>query len=217
MSEDDSSKGLFLDNSSQGLFLDNSSQGLFLDDSSQGLFLDDSSEGLFLEDSSLFLNQTTAINQPVDSAYWVLQCVISVLTIGVNSWAIRLLMNKEKELTSNIVICDCVSNIVISFDLIFDFSFGWRPINIPAVCAVQSSIVAVLSVFNRLVPVAIVLLRYIMVCQPAFYMNNGKEGIWKWIVGSMVLLCLSNWAYVIIVSPDRMRFLRCMGREEAFW
>ena len=216
MSENNS-EALFLDNSSDALFLENKSEGLFLEDSSEGLFLDNSSEGLFLDNSSLFLDQATAINQPVDSINWLVQCVISVLTIVVNSGAIRVLTNKENELTSNIVICDCVSNIVISVDLIFDFKFGWLPINISYICAVQSSIVGALSVFTRLVPVTIVLLRYIMVCQPAFYMNNGKEGIWKWIVGSMLLLCLSNWVYVIIVSPDRMRFLRCMGREEAFW
>ena len=74
-----------------------------------------------------------------------------------------------------------------------------------------------LGIFNRLVPVAIVLLRYIMVCQLAFYMNNGKEAIWKWIIGGMTILCLSIWVYMLILSPDRHRFLQYMGREEAFW
>ena len=162
------------------------------------------------------MDQTTAINQPVDANYGWLNGV-SILTIFVNSLVIHVLRAKVNELTSNLVICDCVINIIISFNVIFHSSYFWFPINIPAICALQSSILVTLGFFNRLVPVAIVLLRYIMVCQPAFFMNNGKEGIWKWILGGLTILCLSSWVYEIILSPDRHRFLRCMGREEAFW
>ena len=177
---------------------------------------DNSSLGVFL-DNSLFLDQTDAINEPADPVYGWLKCLIGVLTILVNTWAIKIIGTNEKDLTSNLVICDCVSNFVLSFDVIFTNSSFWFPIHFAPICAVQSSIVVTLVVFNKLLPVAIVLLRYIMVCQPAFFMNNGQKGIWKWIVGSMVLLCLSNWVYLMIFTPDRMRFLRCMGREEAFW
>ena len=63
---------------------------------------DNSSLGLFL-DKSLFLDQTDAINEPADPVYGWLNCVISVLNIVVNSWAIPVLRTKENELTSNLV------------------------------------------------------------------------------------------------------------------
>ena len=173
---------------------------------------------LFMNNTSLglFMDQTNAINQPVDAVYGWLN-VISILTIVVNSWAIQTLKAKVNELTSSLVICDCASNILISFNVMFHNSYFWFPINIPVICALQSSILVTLGFFNRLVPVPIVLLRYIMVCQPSFFMNNGKECIWKWIIGGLTILCLSAWLYEIILSPNRHMFLRCMGREEAFW
>ena len=210
MPEDNSSLGLVMDNSSLGLVMDNSSLGLFMDNTGPDLVMNNSSFGLFLD-------QTTAINEPVDHVYGWLSCVIGVLTIAVNSWAIWVLRTKVNELTSNLLICDCVSNILISFNVIFLNSYFWFPIKNPIICAVQSSIIVTLGTFTRLVPVSIVLLRYIMVCQPAFHMNNGKDGIWKWIIGGLTILCLLFWVYMMILSPDRYRFLQCMGREEAFW
>ena len=74
------------------------------------------------------------------------------------------------------------------------------------------------TLFTRLVPVAIVLLRYIMVCHPARFINWGREkGVWKWILGSVIVLSLAFWFYKLYYSSIAFRFLRCVGREEAFW
>ena len=155
------SPGLFLDNSSMGLVNDNKSPGVFQDNSSMGLFMDNSSPGLVMDDRSigLFLDETSAINQPVRPVYGWLTSGISVITVLVNSWAIHVQRSKENELTSNLVICDFVCNIIVSFDIIFDNSYFWFPIKISTICAVQSSILVTLVIFNRLVPVVIVLLR----------------------------------------------------------
>ena len=166
----------------------------------------------------LFLDQPSLINQVVEPAYGWLNCVISLITIIVNIWAVRVLRKKESESLTNLVIWDCLINILISNDELFIHSNFWAPIQIQAVCTVKTSTFMTLLAFTRLVPVAIVLLRYFMVCQPAFFINNGQEkGILKWVVGGMVALCLFFWTFLVYTSPINFRVLRCMGREEAFW
>ena len=115
---------------------------------------------------------------------------------------------------TRIVNLDCASNIFISIEvLLLNLEVGF-PLKISAICAVRNATVLSLTLFTRLVPVAIVLLRYIMVCQPAFYTNCGKEkGIWKWILGSVIVLCSAFWIYHIYTSVITSRFLCCMRKQ----
>ena len=163
----------------------------------------------------LSLDQTEMMNQPVDHIW--LSCAICVLTIMVNTWAIRVVKTKEDTSIRRVVKWDCLSNILIAVEaLLSNYDVGF-PLNISAICAVRNATVISLIFFTRLVPVAIVLLRYIMVCHPIFYINCGKEKvIWKWILRSVIFLCLANWINNIYTSSIAFRFLRCMGREEDF-
>ena len=146
--------------------------------------------GLFLDpdvnlDLDLFLDRSEVMNQPVDNIW--LTCVISALAITVNIWAVRVLMTKEDTCITRLVNWDCVSNILISAKtLVFTLNVGFPP-NISAICALRNATFISLGTFTRLVPVANVLLRYIMICHPVFFTNCGKEkGIWKWILGSVI-------------------------------
>ena len=166
----------------------------------------------------LFLDEPNVVNEVVDPTYGWLNCAISIITIMVNMWAVRVLRTKENESMTNLVISESLINILISINELFLHSYYWFPIQNYTVCAVQNSTVSALLALTRLVPVAIALLRYFMVCQPVFFINSGREkGILKWIIGSMVLLCLFDWTYRIYTSSTNFRVLRCMGREEAFW
>ena len=172
------------------------------------------------EDNSfdMFLDDTKEINQGIDPTFGWMICTISVLTTMINCWAIRVLRTKESNCIKNLVILDSVGTILISLDTFYYHSFFWVPLNLNTLCAVRGATFSTLVVFTRLVPVAIGLLRYIMVCHPAFFINNGREqGILTWILAGMAVLCSSFWIYVISWSPINFKFLRCMGREEAFW
>ena len=146
----------------------------------------------------LFLDKSYLINQVVEPTYGWLNCVISVITTLVNIWAIRVLRKKENDSMTNLVICDCVISILISNDEFFIHSNFWAPIENQAICAVKNSTFTALIAFTRLVPVAIVLLRYLMVCRPVFFIQNGREkGILKWVIGSMIVLCLFFWTFLV--------------------
>ena len=164
----------------------------------------------------LFLDPTEVMNQP--NEYILLTCTISVFTILVNIWAMKVLTTIEDHCITRLVSWDCVSNIVISVEaLLFNLNVGF-PLNISAICAVRNATFMSLGTFSRLVPVAIVLLRYIMVCHPARFINWGREkGVWKWILGCVILFCLAVWIYNLYTSSVNFRFLYCVGREEAFW
>ena len=112
---------------------------------------------------------------------------------------------------------DVASNIWLSVEaLLYNLDVGF-PLNISAICAVRNATTMSLIAFNRLVPVAIVLLTYIMVCHWVMFVNYGKEkGIWKWIIGSVIVLCLAIWIHNLYTSSIAFRFLRCVGREEDF-
>ena len=163
----------------------------------------------------LFLEPSEGMNQPHD--YILLTCAISVFTIMVNIWAMNVLKTREDHCITRLVNWDCVSNILVSMEaLLFNLDVGF-PLNISAICTVRNATFMSLITFSRLVPVAIVLLRYLMVCHPTCFINWGREkGVWKWIIGSVILFCLTIWIYNLYTSSINFRFLRCVGREEAF-
>ena len=161
------------------------------------------------------MDHTEVINQPVDHIW--LNCAICVLTVMVNIRAIRVLRTKKDSNTTKLVNLDCVSNILIAVEiLLINLDVGF-PLNISSICAVRNATLMSLANFTRLVPVAIVLLRYIMVCHPLIFIRFGKEkGIWKWILSSVIVFCFAIWIHNISNSSISHKFLHCVGREENF-
>ena len=132
-------------------------------------------------------------------------------------WPIRVLKTKEGTCITKLVNWDCESNILIAVEAFLVNLEVWFPINISVICAVRNATGMSLILCTRVVPVAIVLLRYIMVCHPVTYINCGKEkGIWKWILGSVIFFCLAIWIYNLYTSSIAFRFLHCVGKEEDF-
>ena len=163
----------------------------------------------------LFLDQSEIVNQPMDQIW--LMCFICVLSILVNIWATSHLKTKEDTCITKLINWECVSSILIALEgLFFNLEAGF-PFNISAICSVRNSTLQTLIMVTRLIPVVIVLLRYIMVCHPVFFLNCGKEkGMWKWILGIMIVLSLAFWIYHIYTSSIHFRFLRCIGKEEEY-
>ena len=71
--------------------------------------------------------------------------------------------------------------------------------------------------FNRLVPVGIVLFRYIMVCHAVKTVNyGGEKALWrtvKWIVQGLSLV---QGVLMAVVTEESLGFHMCIGKEEAF-
>jgi hypothetical protein len=129
----------------------------------------------------------------------------------------RVLKTKKDHCVTKLVNWDCLSNILLSVELVLVTLDVRYPLNISAICAIRNATFITLLVFTRLVPVAIVLLRYIMVCHPTQFINWGKEeGIWRWILGSVIALCLAIWFQNLYTSSIAYGFLRCVGREEDY-
>ena len=165
---------------------------------------------------SLFLETNELINQPVDPDYLWLNLALLAVTTVLNLSAIVVLAAKENTGITSLIIVDCFINILITAFATVTFS-PWSILKSDALCAVSYSTLSTLGTFNRLVPVAVVLLRYIMVCHPVFFINNGREiAIWRLILGTLIGLCSVVWVHQVFTSHIAYRFLRCMGREEVF-
>ena len=166
--------------------------------------------------ASLSFETNELINQPVDPDYLWLNLTLFGVTTVLNLSAILVLKAKENTGITTLVIWDCFVNILLTAIGTVTFS-PWSILHSDALCAVFYSTLSTLGTFNRLVPIAVVLLRYIMVCHPVFFINNGRErAIWRLILVALTFLCSVVWVHQLCTSDIAYRFLRCMGREEVF-
>ena len=175
--------------------------------------LSNDSEMVILADEN-----TKIVNEPRDNFIFLARFPILVLAVTVNIWAGLVIGKKDDTGINKIIVCDCVVNALsMSLDT-FYINSPWSILKSPFPCYIIVFVHILMLTWNRLVPVAIALLRYIMVCQPAFFINQGKEaGVWRKILGVIISLCLALWVLIIFSSSNSVAFLRCMGREEAFW
>ena len=82
---------------------------------------------------------------------------------------------------------------------------------------VPAFFLAMLFGFNRLVPVGIVLFRYIMVCHAVATVNfGGEKPLWKTVKWFVQGLSLTQGALMLFVLDDSLAFQQCMGKEEVF-
>ena len=71
--------------------------------------------------------------------------------------------------------------------------------------------------FNRLVPVGIVLFRYIMVCHAVSTVNyGGEKPLWRTVKLAIQGLSLMQGVLMVFVLEDSLGFHKCIGKEEGF-
>ena len=71
--------------------------------------------------------------------------------------------------------------------------------------------------YNRLVPVGIVVFRYIMVCHAVSTVNfGGEKSLWKLVKWFVQGLSLMHAVLMATVAEESLGFHMCIGREEAF-
>ena len=116
---------------------------------------------------SLILDsQMEEVNMPMEVTYTFTNIPILVATFLVNAMAIVTIRKKEKSGVYNLIVADCSINIITMAQNIFDqspwFLVGWVP-----ACSALLFTTMLLSAWNRLVSVAIVVIRYLLVCHTA--------------------------------------------------
>ena len=122
---------------------------------------------------------------------------------------------------NQLIIWDCIAKIFVFalVLLIFGTKFsilGGGKVGL-VLCALRAFLGTTLFGFNRLVPVGIVLFRYIMVCHAVMAVNfGGEKRVWRIIQRAILLLSLLPSVLVVRVLQDSLGFHKCVGQEESF-
>ena len=169
------------------------------------------SQLVFLGDSS------QVMNEPRDITFFLATLPILVVAVTVNIWAGVEIGRKENTGINNLIVWDCVINALsMSFDT-FYINSPWSILRSLPPCAILIFAHQLLVAWNRLVPVAIVVFRYMMVCHAVFCHNmGGEKTVWRTVMTAFVVICLVNPLLVVFNISDSLVFLWCMGRQEAF-
>ena len=122
---------------------------------------------------------------------------------------------------NQLIIWDCIGKIFV-FALVLlvyatEFSIlGGGKVGL-VLCALRAFLGTALFGFNRLVPVGIVVFRYIMVCHAVMTANcGGEKRVWRIIQRAIFLLSFLPSVLVVRVLEDSLGFHKCVGQEESF-
>ena len=144
-----------------------------------------------------------------------------LLTISFNIWAVTVIKKKEQNGMNQMIIWDCIVKIFCSALVLPVYAsicslHGSETIG-RLLCGFLSFLASLLFSFNRLVPVGIVLFRYIMVCHAVATVNfGGEKPLWKTVKWFVQGLSLTQGALMLFVLDDSLAFHQCMGKEEVF-
>ena len=165
----------------------------------------------------ILIDDTKVMNEPRDIFFFFASIPLLVIAVTVNLWAGWAIARKERTGIHNIIVCDCVVNVLtMAFDT-FYIDAPWSILRSLPSCVTLLFVQKLLLTWNRLVPVAIVVFRYMMVCHAIFCHNlGGEKVVWRRVTIVLVVFCLLNPLVVVFKSQDSLVFLWCMGRQETF-
>ena len=146
---------------------------------------------------------------------------IFVLTVFFNIWAVAVILQKEQNGMNQMIIYDCVAKIFCNAIILLiygsPFSVHGSDLFARILCGFRSFLASILFSFNRLVPVGIVVFRYIMVCHAVSTVNfGGEKSLWKTVKWFILGLSLMQGVLMVFVLDDSLGFHKCIGKEEAF-
>ena len=122
---------------------------------------------------------------------------------------------------NQLIIWDCIGKIFVFALVLFIFGtkfsiLGGGKVGL-VLCALRAFLGTALFGFNRLVPVGIVVFRYIMVCHAVMTVNcGGEKRLWRIIQRAIFLLSFLPSVLVVRVLEDSLNFHKCVGQEESF-
>ena len=119
-----------------------------------------------------------------DSIYLWLAVPLFFLTAILNTWAVAVIMRKERNGMNEMIIVDCIVKIICFALILITYASPFSVLGTKGVakilCFLRSFPGTFFFTFNRLVPVGIVLFRYIMVCHPVSAVNyGGEKPLWR--------------------------------------
>ena len=144
-----------------------------------------------------------------------------LLTISLNAWVMAVVMKKEQNGMNQMIIFDCIAKIFCNalILLIYGSPFSIHGSHLPGriLCGFRSVLTSLLFAFNRLVPVGIVVFRYIMVCHAVSTVNfGGEKPLWKTVKWFILGISLIQGILMASVVEESLGFQKCIGKEENF-
>ena len=119
------------------------------------------------------------VNETKPMVFFVANIPIFLATFAINVWASNCILQRERTGLNRLVVCDCVLNVVSSLHSAF-LQSPWSLLASSTPCLISTFLLYLLVCWNRLVPVAIAVFRYVMVCHPVFVQNHGGEKmVWQ--------------------------------------
>ena len=156
------------------------------------------------------------INEPRSVTYLYLNLTLLAVTMTLNIWAVKVISAKEKTGINYMLITDCFASIVYMV-LGTLRQFPWFSFESSTLCTVYIFFLVFLTIFNRMVPVAVATIRYIMICHPTFSINQGGEKRISAIVRNTIIFSTATSSiYSTFKRKNILQFLICVQKEETF-
>ena len=163
----------------------------------------------------LVIGQVEEVNAPISLSYTWANIPLFLLALLVNAWATVVIRSREVTDINNLIVWDCVANVATMAKTSFQQSPWFVAMPTPF-CMLYSFIDNFLLNWNKLVPVAIALFRYLLVCHPVFCQNHGDRRIWRLLRAALILTSLLNALLYLANGVNSKTYLSCLGKEEAF-
>ena len=162
---------------------------------------------------SLHVGATELVNEAPATTYLWAYLPLLVTNLVANTTAALVFRGKEGGL-ARLLMWDCLLNMVTMWLQAVRLT-PWFLNSSELFCSTYGPVTMAVVTWNRLVPVAIVVGRFMLVCQAVFVHNHGGEGM-VWRVVTVVLVVLSVASGGATTTTTSLMMLRCRAREEEF-
>ena len=162
---------------------------------------------------NLHLHHMEVVNKGIESLEVTLPVVVASMVI--NLYTASVITAKEKSGINSLIVSDCAVN-VLSLVMFVANELPASFLRSDAWCTIFTFSDSVMNNWNRLVPVGIVVYRYILVCHAVTAMSFGERKLWRIVITSLILLSLVNGGASVVPPEDHRFYMRCKRREEAW-
>ena len=164
---------------------------------------------------SLHTEDTEPVNQATPIIYLWACLPLLVTNLVANTTAALVFRGKEGGL-ARLIMWDCLLNMVTMW-LQAVRQTPWFLHFSALFCSTYGLVTMAVVTWNRLVPVAIVAGRYLLVCQAVLVHNHGGERmVWRAVTVVLVVLSVASGVVTATNSTLSLSILRCRAREEEF-
>ena len=109
--------------------------------------------------TELVMGLMAVINKAIDGSFMICTLPICFATLFLNTNVIILLRKKERTIVNQLMSIECIVNILYSLLGTFQQSPYYRGLHLELYCYAHLALANLFAVFNRLLPVAIVVYR----------------------------------------------------------